>query len=388
MGAAGVLGADGARALGARAASALVAAFVLALATTGEQRAAGQQDTMTPLALSTVTLGTVDTDAADDTSASTTITPADPRSNTIVEVPATVSVPGGVASDLVEVTLCLYLDAEGASGCAPAGGQTAEWASEDPDPTQRVVMTWRPDRVTTDGASVTDHGFAVVGSNLHLDASSTSDYSDLASDATDVTVTFRFNTSVALRAADAGYKVRVVALDTNGNHSADAGTIADWEQSGLTVSAYRAASTSRSPMAFGVLLPGGTTDVEGVSSGEFVANAPSALTIEATDFVHDAGGADESTIALRTTTGAPTSDPSQLAIDCNAGATFDAVTALRLGTSPGAGEYLEEGLYATGTGETGDARTHSCRMTYGGGASGVGREHGGTISISIVPDPS
>ena len=370
---------------------AAAAVMALALAAAGEEGAAGQQDTFTPLAVSTVTLGTVDTNSAEAASASTTITPADPRSVKVVEVPATVSVPGGVTSDLVEVTLCLYLVAAGDAGCAPDGGLSTEWAAEDPDPADRAVLTWRPDRVTTDGGSVTDHGFAVVGSNLHSDASSTSDLNDLSAGATDVTVTFRFQTSVALRAADGGYAVRVVALDTNGNHSADASTQSDWEQTGLTVSVFRSATTSRSPMAFGTLLPGTATTAEDVSSGEFVANAPSALTIEATDFTYDetGDGTPESTIALLGTAGAPGADPSQLAIDCNAGATFAEGSALRLGTSPGAGEYLEDGLYANGTGEGGDTtRKHSCRLTYGGGAAGVGQEHGGTISISIVADPS
>ena len=368
-----------------RGSAAVAVAMVLALAAAGEQRAVGQQDTFTPLAVSTVTLGTVDTDAADTGSVSTTITPADPRSVKVVEVPATVSVPGGVTSDLAEVTLCLYLVAAGDAGCAPNGGLSAEWADEDPDPADRAVLTWRPDRVTTDGGgSVTDHGFAVVGSNLHLDASSTSDLNDLAAGATDVTVTFRFRTSVALRAADGGYAVRVVALDTNGNHSADASTQSDWEQTGLTVSVFRSATTSRSPMAFGALLPGAATIVEDVSSGEFVANAPSALTIEATDFTYDEDddGTPESTIALRGSAGEPTSDPAELAIDCNAGATFDANSALRLTTNA---QQFEGDLYSTGTGESGDARTHSCRLDYGGGATAIGQEHGGTIAITIAP---
>lgn len=384
-----------------------VAAFslVLSFATAGPGIALGEdatdgRDSMIPIELPAVDLGLVDTDA-DGTQNTTTIVPADPRSEQVTAVEAVVTVPGGVEADLVEVTLCLFLVASeaGVTRCAPDGGLGSPWGAESPEATTHLIMTWRPDRVVTSGGAdpdgedgpvvVLDHGFRILGANQHEDAGSTSDLAALGADATEVSLGFRFRTSVALRAGDEAWAVRVVALDANGNHSAgddpERTTDTSWQRGALTVAEFRAV-LSRSPVAFGALLPGGAITVSGVTSGSFLANAPSALTIASTDFVYDGGESGSSVIRIRGASGEP--DAAELTLDCSAGPTFDPSRSLRVATTPGADEFLERDLYATGTGEIADSsRVHSCRMAYGGGAAAVGRQHSGTIAISIVPGP-
>jgi hypothetical protein len=390
------------------------------------EEASDGQDSMIPIELPAVTIEGLDTDADGpaDADVSTTIVPATPRSEQVTAVDALVTIPGGVQADLVEVTLCLFLvgSESDVAGCLPEGGIGATWNDERPDATSHLVMTWRPDRVITTGGTETgtdgdpdgegdgdgdgvgadaedggpvvveDHGFRILGDAQHADAGSTSDLVDLGADAAEVGLSFRFQTSVGLRAGDESWAVRVVALDANGNHSAgsDPAVLGDtpWQRSGLTVAEFRAV-ISRSPVAFGALLPGGAITVDGVTSGSFLSNAPSALTITSTDFTHDGredGSGDVSVIRMRDEDGEP--DVGELILDCNAGATFDAAAAIRVGNSPGADRFLERDLYATGTGEAADgSRVHSCRMAYGGGAAAIGREHAGTIAISIVAAP-
>jgi len=363
-----------------------------------------EQDSMIPIELPSVTIEGLDTDADGpaEADASITIVPADPRSEQVTAVDALVTIPGGVEADLVEVTLCLFLigSASGVTDCAPVGGVGATWGDERPDATSHLVMTWRPGRVVTAGGAepegedvgpvvVEDHGFRILGDAQHADAGSTSDLIDLDADAAAVRLSFRFRTSVGLRAGEETWAVRVVALDANGNHSAggDPEVLVDtpWQRVGLTVAEFRAV-ISRSPVAFGALLPGGSITLAGVSSGSFLSNAPSALTITSTDFVHDGGGGGTSVISVRSKEGEP--DTGELTLDCNAGATFDAAVSIRVGNSPGADRFLERDLYAAGTGETpDDSRVHSCRMAYGGGAAAIGRQHAGTIAISIVAAP-
>jgi hypothetical protein len=391
-------------AIGASRALRSLAAFslVLSFATAGPGIALGEDglDSMIPIELPIVDLGLIDTDS-DGMQNTTTIVPADPRSEQVTAVEALVTVPGGVDADLVEVTLCLFLVASeaGVARCSPDGGLDSPWGSESPDATTHLVMTWRPDRVVTSGGVdpggedgpvvVLDHGFRILGDNQHEDADSTSDLVGLGAEATEVSLTFRFRTSVALRAGDEAWAVRVVALDANGNHSAGSDpeqtTDTTWQRGALTVAEFRAV-LSRSPVAFGALLPGGAITVAGITSGSFIANAPSALTIASTDFVHDGGTAGSSVISVRGASGEP--DAAELTLDCSAGPTFDPSRALRVANTPGADEFLESDLYAMGTGEIADtSRMHSCRMTYGGGATAVGRQHSGTIAISIVPAP-
>jgi hypothetical protein len=366
-----------------------------------------EQDSMIPIELPAVTIEGLDTDADGPAEAdvSTTIVPAEPRSAQVTAVDALVTVPGGVEADLVEVTLCLFLvgSAPGAADCAPDGGVGATWGDERPAATSHLVMTWRPGRVVTtdegepegEGAGpvlVEDHGFRILGDANHADAGSTSDLTELEADATEVRLSFRFRTSVGLRAGDETWAVRVVAIDANGNHSAggDPEVLADtpWQRIGLTVAEFRAV-IRRSPVAFGALLPGGSITLAGVSSGSFLSNAPSALTITSTDFVYDGSGdsgGGTSIITVRSEEGEPSTG--ELTLDCNAGATFDAGASIRVGNAPGADRFLERDLYAAGTGETpDDSRVHSCRMAYGGGASAIGRQHAGTIAISIVAAP-
>jgi len=388
--------------------SVAAAALALSFATSGPGVALGADpagatndaDSMIPIELPSVAIERLDTDA-DGAGPSTTIVPADPRSEQVTAVDARIVIPGGLAADLVEVTLCLFLvgSDEGVGRCAPDGGLATVWGGERPAATTHLVMTWRPDRVATTGGSdpgggtdpvmVLDHGFRILGDAQHADAASTSDLAELDADAIEVGLSFRFRTSVALRAGDEAWAVRVVALDANGNHSAgddpDALTETAWQRVGLTVAEFRAV-ISRSPVAFGALLPGAAITVEGVTSGSFLANAPSALTITSTDFVHDGGTSGNSVISVRDVPGEP--EAAELTLDCSAGAAFDPSRSLRVANSPAADEFLERDLYATGTGEIADtSRVHSCRMAYGGGATAVGRQHSGTIAISIVPAP-
>lgn len=374
--------------------AALLALVPLLVAVGGPGVARGSDgpgpDTFTPAALPAVALTRVDTHADDEDVVASTIVPADPRSVRVTEVRADVTVPGGVVSDLVEVTLCLFLvDDAGSDGCAPDGDPATLWSDPDPapDPSTHLVMTWRPDRVDTDLDTDLDTaaGFAVVGSNLHLDADSTSDLATIEAGATVVALRFRFRTSVALLADPDGWAVRVVAVDINGNHSAVASDVADWQRDGLGVDEFRSAVSGREPLAFGMLLPGAERIVEGLSSGAFLANAPSALTVQGSDFAAVAGGT-ASVVTLRGDAGEPLSG--ELTLDCNSGSTF-ASDPIRLTAGSGTPAFLETDLYPRGTGETQDSgRTYSCRIAYGGGATGIGRQHAGTIAIAIAPAPA
>lgn len=325
-------------------------------------------DTMTPIEPPTVTIVTVDTDA-DGSGASTTIVPANPRSVQITEVDATVAL-GGLPLD--EVRLCLFLTDDPDDGSwAPLEG----CASGEPDPRTHLVMTWRPDDVVAPAdEEAGDAGFRIIGSNEHRDADSSSDYLTVSDpeepDTYTVALTFRFRTSVALRAAEEGWTVRVVAVD-----DADPANEDDAEQSGLTVEPFFAVTTGREPMAFGALIPGQSRVVADQRSGDFVSNARAKLSIRVTDFT-----ATGSTLALR---GAGAPEPGEIALACSDGATL-AADPLRVTTTA---QDFVTGLHPSGTGESADERAYSCEMTYGGGATGVGLQHAGTITIDIAADP-
>lgn len=325
-------------------------------------------DTMTPIDTPTITTLTVDTDA-DGEGDPTTIVPADPQSHQITEVVATVQL-GGLPLD--EVRLCLFLADDPDDGSwAPLEGCT----SDEPDPRTHLVMTWRPDEVVApaDGEAG-DAGFRIVGSNAHGDADSASDYLTVSDpegpDTYALELTFRFRTSVALRAAEEGWTVRVVAVD-----DADPANEADAEQFDLTVEPFFAVTTGREPMAFGALIPGQSRVVADQRSGDFVSNARAKLSIRATDFT-----ATDSILALQ---GEGQPGDGEIALACSDGAEL-AAEPLRVTTDA---QDFVTGLYPTGTGESTDERAYSCEMTYGGGATGVGLQHAGTITIDIAADP-
>lgn len=372
-------------ACGARRAVLLAASVALLLTAAGPGVALGEEDgpdTVTPVDPPSVSI-VVDTDAADGGSTSTTIVPANPQSQNITQAIVTV-VLGGVALD--EVRLCLYLVGDGAlAGCAVA--DPVPDAGSDPDPRTHLVMTWRPDRVVAaDGGDPGDTGFRILGSNLHLDADSSSTYLDIdpadrAKAGQALTLTFRVRTSVALLAADGedgGWALRVVAVDTEGNDSTG-GPEANWEQSGITVEPFFAATTARTPIGFGALIPGQSSLVEGVRSGVFRSNAAAQLLISGSDFVADTGTG-TSVLTLKEDGGE--AGAGQITLECSDGTTLGG-SPLRITKTA---QPLVDGLHPQGTGEAEDDRSYSCRMAYGGGATGVGLQHSGTIGITIEAD--
>lgn len=334
----------------------------------GEESEDPGPDTMTPIEVPTVTIVTVDADA-DGTGDATTIVPAAPRSVQVTEVVATVEL-GGLP--LAEVRLCLSLAEDPLDeSWDPLDG----CAMVEPDPRTHLVMTWRPDDVAApEGDGAGDAGFRIIGANDHRDADSSSDYLTVSDtegpDTYTVELTFRFLASVALRAAEQGWTVRVVAVDEAdpANEHADA-------RGDLTVEPFFAVTTGRVPMAFGALISGRSRVVEGLRSGEFVSNAPAKLSIRATGFT-----APGSTLTLREEGGA--AEAGEIALECSDGATLD--QPLRVMSTA---QDFVTALYPTGTGESADERSYSCAMTYGGGATGVGLQHAGTIAIDIAADP-
>ena len=282
--------------------------------------------------------------------ATSSITPAHPRSTTVYTVSADVGSQGGL-SNLDTVTMCLINGdniSYGVSGVADCSGAGT-------NPKNLFKMVW---------TQATD-SFAVTGNNFYQNVSSVSNYGD--GTALSATMEFKFKVSEAMLQGGS-WIVRVEAVDDQGQVSTTG------EAGPITVNYFGAVTTQRVSQDFGSLLGNNVQTIDGIKTGEFIANGVSYLTLAATDFTYSTN-----TVAIQGNGGlAPAAG--EVAFDCEAGATHTS-SGYRIGTTATSFDW---NLFSGGTGESANTtHQHSCFLLFGGGASVANVQYTNTVTVGI-----
>lgn len=304
-------------------------------------------DTFTPLNDPPTVLNTA---LSQGGTAASSMTPAHPRSTSVYTVSADIGSQGGL-SNLDTVTMC-FINGDninyGVSGVADCSGAGT-------NPKNLFKMVW---------TQATD-SFAVAGTNNYQNVSSVSNYGD--GTALSATMDFNFKISEAMLQGGS-WIVRIEAVDDQGQVSTTG------EAGPITVNYFGAVTTQRVAQGFGSLLGNNLQTIDGIKTGEFIANGVSYLSLAASDFTYSTH-----TVAIQANGGlAPGSG--EVAFDCEAGATHSS-SGYRIGTTA---TSIDWNLFSNGTGESANtSQLHSCFLLFGGGASVANVQYSNTVTVGI-----
>lgn len=228
--------------------------------------------------------------------------------------------------DVASVDLCLYNNAVGDPNCGALNL----------DPQDTVKITWVPTNT-----------FALLPVSHWSNQSSTSTYNPLS---TSMTINFKFNVSeVALMGAWTAKITATAVLPGSGGSASQAANVNYFSQ----ITAQRASQ------AFGTVESGESATALDKTDGTIIANGSSDISLAQAAF---SDGTTTAGIADGSPGTAP--DPTEVALDCKAGATYSDSGAIRLSTTPAA---LATDVLQTGTTELGSTANHnSCQLTNGG----------------------
>ena len=239
--------------------------------------------------------------------------------------------------------------------------------------------------------------FAMDGSNTHglesvTDATFIADNTDLPHNKTR-TFTFVFDLSHAANKGDDWY-LRAVAITQPPQLAGDeAAPTPQWVQAvdatAKEVLYYGGMQTARSQQNYGPLTVEVNKDATGITTGDYLANAASDITLVADAFTYEDQGTQASpddSIGL-SGDGSTDNQPGSatLSLKCvETGTAFDDPSVLQVTTSIGTLLADVDKSSAAGTKE--DATTasdHDCRIKYGGGAKFGSQTYSNTVTVGI-----
>jgi hypothetical protein len=152
-------------------------------------------------------------------------------------------------------------------------------------------------------------------------------------------------------------------------------------KTGLIVDYFGSVTTGRASQSFGNIAAGSSYELNDKKTGDFKANGSSDILLSASLFD------DSLTHSVTTTTHslafATTSTPAsgEVYFACSPGATV--IAPVLLGTSPEK-VALSQFVLGTVTEAADTAQTHSCILTYGGGATEANNAYSSTVVVSIA----
>ena len=198
------------------------------------------------------------------------------------------------------------------------------------------------------------------------------------------TVTFRFDLSHAMTNSTGDWYLRAVAVTqppkVGGETTAPA---TQWAQAvqgfgssgGGDVLYYGGITSTRAAQNYGPINVEGTSTKTAITTGDYLANDSSNITLSATDFSYS-----DDTLPL----GASADSAGTVKLECVETTTADANPAISLSSS---NQVLKAAVGAsslTGTAEDAVAAdTHGCTLTYGGGAVYGNQTYSNTVTVGI-----
>lgn len=298
-------------------------------------------------------------------------------------------------TDLERVDLCLfYWDPETKDHKSTSPHANGECRNEDLNPANQIRLTWTrsTNEFSVQAAPDSAPTHWQVRPRGDGDQDSKSDYGTLGSN---LSLKFAFIPSEVMREAkrvvleeprtpddpnkdQPRWRVRAVAFDAE----QATGTSSDDDLVSIAVGHYSGIQANRAPQKYGHIEAGSSGVSANDSVGTLVSNGPSKVYVGLnTDFIGSKGDyVLRNAFRERPKVDQPPK-PGFFAMDCNAGASFDAATAVRIPTAPSQAVLLVDDVTPTGTDEAGVTTvTSSCRLSNGG----IDAPSGVTFSAGVL----